>query len=279
MSTATNFDYGVDFKKYDDERQGDGLIRLQWRNGEQRSKTGGYFFLPAERLNGFTPSAPWQPFTDTFNDGSEVDGYKAETLRIAVIGVRQQPFIKDNDGRKTWLPKGKYAKDEPGAGLQVDVLCAAEGLEELGVVCWASSTIKTSFAIVSRGDKTGTGKGIAHRIKDELVKPAEQIVKRELRPWCFWAEITTERDTQNKVVYTATKGKSVTRPVLRTPPIIDKAYLVSIATGRDMAAWGESMRAEYDGWFKEERTNDAPVKPNNGRNVPQEIESDDDPLF
>ena len=55
MSTATDFDYGVEFKTYDDERQGDGLIRMQWRNGEQRSKTGGYFFVPAERLNASSP--------------------------------------------------------------------------------------------------------------------------------------------------------------------------------------------------------------------------------
>lgn len=280
MSTATDFDYGVEFKTYDDERQGDGLIRMQWRNGEQRSKTGGYFFVPAERLNGFQPAAPWGAFTDTFNNGTEVEGFKAETLRIAIVGVRQQPFIKDSDGRKTWLPKGKYAKDEPGAGLQVDVLCVAEGLEDLGVVCWASSTIKTSFAIVSRGDKTGAGVGILHRIKAEIVKPAEQIAKRELRPWCFWAEITTERDAQGKVVYTPTKGKAVTRPVLKLPATIDKAYLISIATGKDMAAWGESTRAEYDAWFKEERTNDvapATAQPS-GKNVPQEV-TDADLLF
>ncbi len=30
----------VEFAKYDDGSQGDGLLRIQWRNGEARSKTG-----------------------------------------------------------------------------------------------------------------------------------------------------------------------------------------------------------------------------------------------
>ena len=267
--------YGdVTFKKYEDERQGDGLTRIQWRNGEQRSKTGGYFFLPGDRLpEGFAPGEPWVTFTDTFDDGTEVEGFKAEVLNIAIIGVRQQPFVRDAAGVKTWLPKGKYAKGTQGAGIQVDVLCAAEGLTDLGPVVWASSTIKTSFAIIERVT------GILQRLKIEVVKEAETIANRELRPWCFWAQIATERDAQNKIVYTATQGKAVTRPVLVLPSKVDKAYLIKVATGKDFAIWGEEMRGTYEDWLKEERTNDVqPAAKSNGKNVPQEVDDTDLPF-
>jgi hypothetical protein len=254
----------IEFKTYADETQGDGLVRIQWRNGEARSKTGGYFFVAAERLGDFKPSAPWVPFTDTFDDGSESEGFKAEALQIAVIGVRQQPFLR-KDGTKVWLEK--YAKGEQGASLQVDVLCIAEGLEDLGVVVWGSATVKTSFAVVGRPD------GIIHRIQNDILKPAGALAKKDMRPWCFWAPVATEKDDKGKVVYTQTQGKPVTRPVLALPKEVTKEWLVAQYTGKDMVEFGEQLRASYDEWLRERRTNEAaPVQSTNGKNVPQPIE-------
>lgn len=268
----TTLDYDVTFQTYDEPTQGDGLVRFQWRNGERKRKSGGYFFIAARRLpEGFSPGAPWEPTTEIFESGAEEEGFKAETLKLAIIGARQQPFIR-KDGVKTWLPKGKYAKGEQGAGLQVDVLCAAEGLESLGPVVWSSSTVKTSFAIIARD-------GILHTLKDQVVKTAEAIKKAPLRPWCFWATIGTERDAKGAVVYTETQGKPVTRPMLTLPAAIDKAALIGMATGKDWAVWGEEQRGAYDAWFKEERTNDvAPAQPA-GKNVPQVIDGDADLPF
>ena len=42
----TTLDYDVTFQTYDEPTQGDGLVRFQWRNGERKRKSGGYFFLP-----------------------------------------------------------------------------------------------------------------------------------------------------------------------------------------------------------------------------------------
>lgn len=270
----------ITFRKYSEERQGDGLSRIQWRNGEHRAQAAGYFFLPSDRLpEGFTPGEPWSAFTDTFDDSTEVKGYKAETLRIAIIGVRQQPFVRDTQGMKTWLPRGKFPKNTQGASLQVDVLCAAEGLTDLGPIVWASSTIKTSFAIIARADKSGGGAGIVNALKTEVIKAAEVLAKRELRPWCFWAMVSTERDAQDKVIYTPTKGKAVTRPVLMLPAQIDKAYLVSIATGKEFAIWGEEMRNTFDDWLNEERTNDRPASVTNVKKVPQEVTEEEEVVF
>jgi hypothetical protein len=267
----------VTFKTYDDGSAGDGLIRIQWRNGEARTKTGGYFFVASERLGDFVPSAPWEPYTDTFNDGTEAEGYKADALQIAVIAARQQPFIRKDTG-KVWLEK--YAKGEQGASLQVDVLCIAEGLEELGAIVWGSATVKTSFAIVGRPD------GILHRIKSDILKPASDLAKRDMRPWCFWAPISTELDGKGKVVYTATQGKPVTRPVLALPPTVDKTWLQAQFTGKQMATFGENLREDYDEWVKERRTNEAPqpteqppTKNGNGhRNAPVELTEEDIPF-
>lgn len=254
----------VQFKTYDDGSQGDGLVRIQWRNGEPKLRTAGYFFVASERLGDFTPGAPWQPCEEVFESGATAEGFKAETLKIAVIGVRQQPFIR-KDGVKVWLEK--YAKGEQGASLQVDVLCVAEGLESLGVVVWGSATVKTSFAIVGRPD------GIIHRINSDILKPAGALAKKDMRPWCFWATIATERDDKGKVVYTQTQGKPVTRPVLSLPKTVDQAWLVAQYTGKEMLTYGEDQRATYDDWVRERRTNDAkPADEAEHRNIPQPVE-------
>ena len=266
----------IDFKTYDDGGAGDGLTRIQWRNGVPREKTGGYFFVIGERLGDFTPSAPWSAFTDTFDNGSTADGYKADSLRLAIIAVRQQPFVGVQQGEfKTKIWREKYAKNEPGASIQVDVLCAAEGLEELGMIVWSSATVKTGFAIVGKPD------GIVHMIDSAILKPASALAKKTMRPWCFWATISTERDAQGKVVYTPTKGKTVTKPALILPKEVTKAWLVAAYTGSEMLRYGEEQRAAYDDWVRERRTNDAPAtpaQPVGGRNVPQPIDDENLPF-
>ena len=263
-------DTTVEFKRYDDGAQGDGLTRIQWRNGEAKLRTGGYFFVSKERIGDFVPGAPWVACEEVFESGATADGYKAEALKLAIIGVRQQPFIRRETG-KFWVEK--YAKGEQGASLQVDVLCVAEGLEDLGLIVWGSATVKTSFAIVGRPD------GIIHKLHSDVLKPAAALAKREFRPWCFWATVATERDDKGKVVYTQTQGKPVTRPVLQVPREITKDSLNAIYTGREMVLWGEERRAEYDEWLKERRTNDAPTNDAPRKNQPQEIGADADLPF
>ena len=126
-------DTTVEFKRYDDGAQGDGLTRIQWRNGEAKLRTGGYFFVSKERIGDFVPGAPWAACEEVFENGTTSEGFKAETLKLAIIGVRQQPYIRKDTG-KFWVEK--YAKGERGASMQVDVLCVADGLEDLGLgVC------------------------------------------------------------------------------------------------------------------------------------------------
>ena len=261
---------GIEFKRYDDGSQGDGLIRIQWRNGEPKLRTAGYFFVSRERLGDFAPETPWTPCEEVFESGATTEGYKTEVLKLAIIGVRQQPFIRRESG-KYWLEE--YAKGEQGASLQVDVLCVAEGLQSLGLVVWGSATVKTGFAIVARHD------GIVHQLYQEVLKPAQALAGREFRPWCFWSTIATERDKGKKVVYTPTQGKPVTRPVLVLPEKIEKATLNAIYVGKEMVVWGETQRAAYDEWLKERRTNEPRASESSARkNEPVIVEDADLPF-
>lgn len=277
MSNA--FD-GLNVPQYADDQQGDGLIRIQWRNGEQRTKTGGYFFVAAERLGDAVPGTPWEPFTDTFNDGSEVDGYKTEQLDMLILCVRQQPFIwsapAGHPGRyKIW--QTKWQRGEANQGMQVEVLALMDGFGSEPIV-WSSATIKTSFAIIGRGGK-GECPGIIASVFEYLVRPAEKSGNTRLDTYCFLATVATEKDDKGKVLYTATQGKAVTRPVLVLPDTPDLDWVRTRYAGtayiRDTLI---PLREQYEDWRRERRTNsepdDTPAAATNGRNVPEEIGDD-----
>lgn len=262
-----------------DSGEGDGLVRIQWRNGEQRLKTGGYFFF--DRLNGFVPGEPWEPYTDTFNDGSEVEGYKTDTLRMAVLCVRSQPFIwsapNGTPGRyKIWQPR--WQRGASDQGMQVEVLAVVAGFGDEPVV-WTSATIKTSFAIVGRGGK-GEKPGIIASIREYMVKPAEQAGGVKLDTYCFWAVVETERDDKNRIVYTPTQGKAVTRPVVLLPHEVELPWLREQFCGKKyIAEVLVPLREQYEEWRNERRTNDAEPEPDaapaQSRNTPAPVGDDD----
>jgi len=273
---------GLNVPQYNDNDQGDGLLRIQWRNGEQRVRTGGYFFVPADRLGDMVPGAPWEAYTDTFNDGSEVDGYKAEQLDMLIFCVRQQPFIwsapAGSPGRyKIWGTR--WQRGEANQGMQVEVLALVEGFGDEPVV-WSSATIKTSFAIIGRGGK-GEKPGIIASISEHLVRPAEKSGNVKLDTYCFLATVATEKDDKGKIVYTPTQGKAVTRPVLVLPETPDLEWVrmryAGTANIRDTLI---PLRQQYEDWRRERRTNDSePSEPGetaapNGRNVPEEVDDD-----
>lgn len=271
---ATNdFDTGVAMPTYHDGERGDGLLRIQWRNGEQRSKTGGYFFVSAENVGEVAPGEPWAPFTDTFDDGTEVEGYKAETLDMAVLCVRSQPFVwsapNGAQGRyKIW--NDHWVKGAENQSMQVEVLAVVKGFD--GPVVWSSATIKTSFAIISKGGK-GEAPGVLASITEHMVKPASKAARKPLDTYAFWATVGTER-AAGKVVYTPTKGKAVTRPVLVLPPETERqdlAWLRKRFTGKAMIAELVELRERYEEWRQTRRTNEIEAAAPSGRNVPQAV--------
>jgi hypothetical protein len=257
----------------DDRAESDGLIRIQWRNGAPQLRTVGRFFVPADRLpEDVTPGAPWKPVNEVFESGDEVAGYQAERLGLIIITHRAQPFVRTADNQREWLERWQRGRERQS--LQVEVLCIADGLEEVGPVVWSSSTVKTSFAIISRG-RGGEPAGIIPRVLKEIVEPAAQRAKKYLDTYCFRVEITTERDSNGKAVYTEAGTRKVTRPVLAleaNPPI---ETIRTLWIGNDRIRDLVPIRERYEEWRKARRSNE-PVEasPSPSRNAPESIDDD-----
>ena len=291
----TSFDENeTEFEQYDDgEGQGDGLIRIQWRQGDAKQGTGGYFYLGSANVpEGFTPGAPWVAHQEYFkNSRTREPGWKAEALPMYIICARGQTYKKDGAGGVgEWLeswPKGGASNEY---GQHADVLLVADGLEELGPVCWSTNSTTTAFAILGGADPKRNPKGgILHRIREEVLGAADAVSKKltdrkkKKLYWLFKVTVSTETDAKGATVYTATKsGTDITRPVPVLPAKVDATWLGDAYVGPEVAQYGRDLRAQYETWRATRKTNDAPVaaaaRPG-GRNVPQAIEDDKDLPF
>lgn len=265
---------------YADEQQGDGLLRIQWRNGEPKLKSAGRFFVDGERLGDRAIGEPWASVTETFESGEDAEGFGTEQLRIAILGVRQQPFVYEGEGRgqyKVWYER--WEKGNPDMRMQVDVLCLAQGLaDEPGVapVVWSSSTIKTSFAIV------GSKEPSIRVALAKLLKAGKAIAGKDMPSWAFWLPIASQRDGKTKKpIYQETPGRPVTPPIVHVPAELTRDHLNKLYVGRELLTYGADLRAEWDEWLKERRTNDAPepataaAPARGGRNVPPPLDEGD----
>lgn len=287
----SNFDdemNGTQFGDYqDDDRQGDGLVRIQWRQGDPKSATPGYFFLAKENApEGFTPTGDiWQPVNEYFEmTRTRAEGWKAEALPMCIICARSQPYQRGEP--KVWLDRWPKGAAPNTIGQHADVLLVAGGIEELGPVCWSTNSSTVAFAIISTPDpKRSPAGGILHRIREEVLGAADRVSKamqnRKAKKlyWLFWVTVATQRDAKGAVVFTPTAGKDVTLPVPQLPAAIDVAWLKENFAGKDMAIRGEELRAMYDAWRLTRYTNDAPQPAKAGRNAPQPVEAEEIEAF
>jgi hypothetical protein len=297
--------------RYDDDdgQIGDGLLRIQWLNGKPQMESGGRFYVSNENLayqfngtdhEGFVPNAPWVPKTVVFQDGRRGEGYVCDTLRAAVICVRQQPFHWNGpmgtDGRKKiWQAKWEKDPTPEFQSMQTDLLMYAEGFEAVGQpVVLGVSTIKISFGINSWG-KSGLIKDIRDWMSDPASKEATARARQKdpkaeevfMDTYAFWATIGTKRDGKGQVVYETTKGQAVTLPVLQRPAgaapdmkWIRSQYIGVGNEGKALLAWLEQTRADYDAWKKERKGNEQqPIAAQGGRNIPAEYDEDEEPPF
>lgn len=285
--TEFDEDNGNQYGNYqDDETQGDGLVRIQWRQGDIKQGTPGYFYLARKDTpDGFKPDSDrWQPCKEFFEESStREEGWKAELLQVAIICARAQPYkrpVKNSGLPKVWYDT--WPKGESDIAMHADVLLIADGLQELGPVKWATNATTTAFAVVGKADpKKDPQGGILHRIREEILGPADKAAKVAYRKskklyWLFWVTIGSQRDAKGDVVFTPTKAKAVTKPALILPPVVDTAWLKANFVGGEMAQYGEELRRMYDDWRLTKRTNDAPEPVKTGRNVPQPVGVGDD---
>lgn len=285
--TSFDQDDGSQYGSYqDDDAQGDGLIRIQWRQGDVKAGTPGYFFLSAKDTpEGFEPGAAWSAHKEYFEQtDSRDDGWKAEQLPVAIICARAQPYARGDV--KLWLDAWPKGGDSADIAMHCDVLLVADGLQDLGPVVWSTNATTTAFAVIGRPDpKKAPQGGILHRIREEVLAAADKASKIAYRKqkklyWLFWVTIGSQRDAKGAVVFTKTKAKAVTKPVPLLPAMVDVVWLKSNWTGEDMATYGNEIRQQYEEWHATKRTNDAPQPAKvNGRNVPEPVTADEDLPF
>lgn len=282
---STFDDDGSQYGSYqDDDAQGDGLVRIQWRQGDVKQGTPGYFYLSARDVaEDFQPGAAWQACQEYFEQTDTRDkGWKAETLPVAIICARAQAYRRGDV--KEWLESWPKGGDSADIAMHCDVLLIADGLQDLGPVVWSTNATTTAFAVIGKADpKKDPQGGILHRIREQVLGSADKAAKVAYRKakklyWLFWIEIGSQRDDKGAVVFTKTKAKAVTKPVPLLPTAIDMAWLKKNYVGEEMAAYGNEMRQAYEEWRAAKRTNDAPIPVKTGRNVPQEIEPEDVPF-
>jgi hypothetical protein len=276
----SNFDYTGTLPTYEDERQGDGLVRVQWLNGDIKARTGGRFFVAADRLpDGFTPGAPWAAHTEVFDNGDESEGFRADALNLIALCARRQIYKSEGDGKravKIWMPKNyRWIKGDTAQRMHVSLLCIMQGLEDLGPVVWSTNATKTSFAMLA----------ILDGVK-EAIKPAVKSAGKPLPTFGFWLPVASEKDAKGKVKYTETPGKHVTLPVLGWGADVALEVLQEHwVGGAYLSDTLIPMRDEYEVWRQTYQTNggteDAagyfeaqPAAPR--RNVPQPAEDDED---
>lgn len=289
MTQSYDQDDGAQYGDYqDDDRVGDGLIRLQWRQGDVKQSTPGFFYLSKKDApEGFVPTGKaWQACKEFFEStNTREDGWKAEALPVAIICARAQPYVRPPQNSqlpKQWLDVWPKNSSDGSIAMHCDVLLVADGLQDLGVVAWSTGGSTTAFAIIGQADprKDPQG-GILHRIREEVLDTADKAAqfayrKKKKLYWLFWITIAGQRDAKGEIVFTPTKGKTITRPVPMLPVAVDTAWLKANFVGTEMAMFGEEMRRAYDDWRLTKRTNDAQAtKANNGRNVPQPITADE----
>jgi hypothetical protein len=255
-----------------DEQQGDGLPRIWWHHGDQKAKPprGGDFYTRADDLPDGLP-APWEE-AQRFDD--EV-GFTAATLRILPITYRMQAFVKDEDGRRTYLPQ--WVK---GASLHTELLCFAEGFD--GPVVWSMKGTTGKAVTDPKGSIFATAKKL-------IILEAERRLKKRVPMYAFWLPITTLQENGRTKFVRLEQGSIVTPPMLDLPPHKTTEDLLNdLYAGKGLIEHAAELRAEYDAWRQERRAIQAPAPaPDEGeadlppvsRNQPRPIEADEDIPF
>ena len=109
-----------------DAQEQAGYPRIYWRNGAKQAQSGGFFYASSREFAEL--SAPWEE-VELYKDEP---GFKASTLKVAVIRKRSQAFTE-------YLPEGSKDKikiwhDHWKIGRQVytEILCFMDGYDGAG---------------------------------------------------------------------------------------------------------------------------------------------------
>lgn len=243
------------------------LSRFHWYHGVKQAGTAGYFFIKANAAP-VPPQEPWIAFTNPYGE----EGFKAEVLKIAVLGMREAWFIPNENGGAPTFISGY----EPGAKSNVEILCFVEGMGEEVLVLSASGKFKA-----------GALKQLLKEYTKGLLRQAATVAGKPLPAWTFWLPIGCAKDKKGNVIYEETqagkgnKGAAVTPPVLLGPLDMEELFVKE-----HFMRLGEIEKNNRVGWLKESRVSnlvegeivEPKALPSPNRNVPQVLTDEDIPF-
>jgi hypothetical protein len=246
--------------------------RLAWLHGTSAGniKTPGVFY-GRDTAFGDMPPEPWA--VDTRYEEQGETGYSTPTLRLALIGWRDQWFMPGAE--RGDLPEWLTAYQD-GAKKLVEYLLLIDGLLDPVVLS------------VSGKYKAGPFNQIFSNYRRGALAQAMRKVKRTLPPWAHWLTVAGRRDSNSRPVYEKAEdssgkeyGSVVTVPVIIAPPIA-----VSLETMRFGIETYEVYKAS--GWFDYKRlprgtteasyaVEERPALPE-PKNKPELIDPDNEPF-
>lgn len=254
--------------------QGDGIPRVQWRNGEARMRQPGYAYVAAKSCEYYKVDPPrgegWQEVEQVFASGASEQGYMAPAVKVIVLGIRACDIIETKaDGRvinTEYLAKPVDRNNRPeGWSHMAEMLCLMSGFGNQ-VVNLRTKRVSASYALLNA--VRGIQQGFLNDVRQAFKNPTVPM-------WSFWLLLRSERDPSGKPIHRPTRGGvAVTPPGLYLPQGDVKDVARKAFIGRDMIDLVTDYRRQYHDWL-----NAAPGSPQTPVQPAATKKNDDDFYF
>lgn len=258
---------------------GDGLLRMYWMNGVPQLKSGGRFWMNAERVEsaGLVLPTPWKVVNNTFKSGEAEDIYASPALHLAPIVWRQQNFMKNaSGGVESWIEEKKFGKLGTNEGIAFELLCLVQGIDQPLVLSLKSTKASMAFAANILPDYG--------KMRTEVKKSRTGTT---ISPWWFWLAIRAAIKPDKTPAYETVNGSVITPPTWIAPEnyLTDRAAWKAMYVGAELAALGEFVYLDTGkAWAAKRISEGYSAQPDiasvaGGRNVPQAYSEDDQVPF
>lgn len=229
--------------------QGDGIPRVQWRNGEARMRQPGYAYIAAKSCEYYKIDPPrgdgWSEVEQVFASGAAETGYMAPIVKVVVLGIRSCDIVETKlDGRVVsteYLTKPADRNNRPeGWSHMAELLCLMSGFGNQ-VVNLRTKRVSASYALLNA--VRGIQQGFLNEVRQAFKNPTVPM-------WSFWLMLRSERDASNKPVHRPTRGGvAVTPPGLYLPQGDVKDVARKAFIGKDMIELVTDYRKQYHEWL------------------------------
>ena len=242
---------------------------IQWRNGNRQLRkvggqdyTGGWF-VPSDMVSVDLTERSWDRLVWEHDDGSTTEGFAADRLTLAVLGIRKRWEVF-TDGQRTAFAWNdfKTASTFGRPSSRLHVLALVKGLEDLGPLVL---TLRGTGAMCFEGNRKVAGAltwfartviRAANIASDAAARKAGKTGGQRWPFRAFWLTVGSEKDAKGEPVFTTvgsgSKTSQVTNPVaVGLPGKPEEVNLDKFFVGAELLRTGNELVVEHAGWFKE----------------------------